>query len=280
LRRCGTSRESRDASTQNPETAVGMTTSSDDILSLTPPRADLRLRYGGDANQFLDLRVPKGKGRHALAVVIHGGYWRAKYDLLYAGHLCAALTAKGIATTNLEYRRVGNAGGGWPGTFADVRAAYQFLLQNARAHEFDERRVVVIGHSAGSQLGLCLAAREPGVKAVISLAGVVDLQRAYALHLSNDAVVEFLGGTPAEVADHYREADPTRLAIAARQWLVHGSEDDVVPPVFSRDYVGAKQKMKEDARLVEIAGAGHFDVVDPRSGAWKDVERTVVEAVG
>jgi len=196
------------------------------------------------------------------------------------GHLCAALTGKGIATANLEYRRVGNAGGGWPGTFADVRAGCQFLLQNARQYGFDARRVVVMGHSAGAQLGLCLAAHETAVKAAISLAGVVDLQRAYALHLSNDAVVEFLGGTPAEVADHYREADPMKVGIGARQWLVHGAEDDVVPPAFSRDYVSAKRKMKEDARLVSIARAGHFEVVDPRSGVWKDVERVVVEAVG
>ena len=263
-------------------------TSSDDILSLTPPKADVRLAYGSDENQFVDLRLPQGKGPHALAIAIHGGYWRAKYDLGYMGHPCAALTGKGIATANLEYRRVGNAGGGWPGTFADVRAAYQLLTQlstknvskNVPQYEFDVRRVVVMGHSAGGQLGLCLAAHEKGPMAVISLAGVVDLQRAYQLHLSNDAVVEFLGGTPTEVADHYREADPMKLAIGARQWLVHGASDDVVPPAFSRDYVGAKQKMKEDARLVEIAGAGHFEVVDPRSGAWKEVERVVLEAVG
>src|SRR5271155_3855132 len=101
----------------------------DDILSLTPPKADARLAYGSDENQFIDLRLPKAKGPHPLAIAIHGGYWRAKYDLGYMGHLCAALTSKGIATANLEYRRVGNAGGGWPGTFADVRAAYQFLTQ-------------------------------------------------------------------------------------------------------------------------------------------------------
>ncbi|HWY22816.1 MAG TPA: alpha/beta hydrolase [Candidatus Acidoferrum sp.] len=255
-------------------------TSSDDILSLAPPKADARAAYGSDANQFVDLRMPKGKGPYGLAIVIHGGFWRAKYDLGYAGHLCAALTAKGIATANLEYRRVGNAGGGWPGTFADVRTAYQFLLQSARQYQLDARRVVVIGHSAGGQLGICLAAHESGVNAVVSLAGVLDLQRAYALHLSNDAVVEFLGGTPAEVGDHYKEADPMKLTVAARQWLVHGAEDDVVPPAFSRDYAGAKRKMKEDARLVEIARAGHFEVVDPRAGAWKDVERVVMEAAG
>jgi len=254
--------------------------SSDDILDLAPPRADARLVYGGDGNQFLDLRLPKTQEPRGLAVCIHGGYWRAKYDLRYMGHLCAALTAKGIATANLEYRRVGNAGGGWPGTFSDIRAGYQFLAQNARKYEFDVQRVVAIGHSAGGQLALCLAAHEAGVKAAIALAGVVDLRRAYELHLSNDAVVEFLGGTPAEVADHYHEADPMKLAIRARQWLVHGAADDVVPAALSRDYVSSKLKAKEDAHLLEIAGAGHFDVVDPRSGAWKDVERLVIEAAG
>ena len=260
--------------------AQGVMTTGDDILGLAPPKADVRVAYGSDENQFVDLRLPAGKGPHALAINIHGGFWRAKYDLGHAGHLCAALTAKGITTANVEYRRVGNAGGGWPGTFADIRAACQFLLQNARQYGVDARRVVVMGHSAGGQLGLCLAAHESGVKAVISLAGVADLQRAYALHLSNDAVVEFLGGTPAEVGDHYKEADPMKLAIGARQWLVHGAADDVVPPVFSRDYVTAKRKAKEDARLVAIAGAGHFELIDPRSEAWKEVERVVTEAVG
>ncbi len=100
-----------------------------------------------------------------------------------------------------------------------------------------------MGHSAGGQLALCLAAHEAGVTRVVSLAGVVDMQRAYQLHLSNDAVVEFLRGTPAEVPDHYREADPVELSIPhARQWLIHGATDDVVPPDFSRDYVAAKEK--------------------------------------
>jgi acetyl esterase/lipase len=253
-------------------------TSADDILGFTPPKADLRIPYGRDENQFIDLRLPKGEGAHPLAICFHGGFWRAKYNLEYAGHVCAALTARGIATANVEYRRVGNAGGGWPGTFADVRAAYHFLVQNAGRNHLNVRRVVAIGHSAGGELAFCLASHEAGVKAVISLAGVMDLHRAYALHLSHDAVVEFLGGTPTQVADHYREADPMTLKIKARQWLVHGSEDDIVPPSFSKDYTDAKHKMEEQACLLAIAGAGHFDVVDPRSAAWKDVERVVMEA--
>jgi acetyl esterase/lipase len=257
---------------------------SDDILTLTPPPADARISYGSDPNQFFDLRSPKDKstGPSPLVINIHGGYWRARYNLDHAGHLCAALTAKGFVTANLEYRRVGNEGGAWPATFTDVRAAYNFLVQNARQHNIDRDKIVVMGHSAGGQLALCLAAHEPGVTRVVSLAGVVDLQRAYQLHLSNDAVVEFLGGTPVSVPDHYREADPMRISIRkARQWLIHGSADDTVPPEFSRDYVATKRKrtgpQKEDAHLLAIDGAGHFDLIDPRSSAWKQVERTVLQ---
>src|SRR5579862_5504254 len=135
---------------------------ADDILSLRPPPADARVAYGSDPNQFVDLRLPaaaaKNTGPFPLVINIHGGYWRAKYNLDHAGHLCAALTARGLATANLEYRRVGNDGGAWPGTFSDIRSAYQFLVQNAQAHNLDSRRVVVMGHSAGGQLALCLAA--------------------------------------------------------------------------------------------------------------------------
>jgi len=259
---------------------------SDDVLTLPPPPADARLAYGTDTNQFLDLRLPaskeKSKAPFPVIINIHGGFWRAKYNLDHAGHLCAALTAKGLATANLEYRRVGNEGGGWPGTFADIRSAYHFLVQNAQRHNLDSTRIVLMGHSAGGQLALCLAAHERSVTRVISLAGVVDLKRAFQLHLSNDAVVEFLRGTPSEVPDHYREADPTELSIPqARQWLIHGSADEIVPPAFSREYVSTKQKRsgkeKEDAQLIEISGAGHFDVIDPRSEAWKRVEATALE---
>jgi acetyl esterase/lipase len=259
---------------------------SDDILTTPPPPADARIAYGADPNQFLDLRLPSSSSREKrrpfpLLINIHGGFWRAKYNLDHAGHLCAALTAKGVATANLEYRRVGNEGGAWPGTFADIRSAYNFLVQNSRKHNLNAQNMIAMGHSAGGQLALCLAAHEASLTRVISLAGVVNLERAYQLHLSNDAVVEFMHGTPSEVPDHYREADPVQLSIPqAKQWLVHGSTDDTVPVEFSRDYVAAKQKRvgkeKEVVHLLEIAGASHLDVIDPHSPAWKQIEDLVL----
>src|SRR6202158_4680765 len=116
-----------------------LSTMPDDILSVPPPRADARLAYGTDTNQFLDLRLPsakeKSKPPYPLVINIHGGFWRAKYNLDHAGHLCAALTARGLATPKLEYRRVGHDGGAWAGTFADLRSAFQLVRQNAQADE-------------------------------------------------------------------------------------------------------------------------------------------------
>ena len=252
--------------------------SADDILDLTPPPADSRLCYGSHAAQFLDLRLPKAKGPHPIAVNIHGGYWRNKYSLDHAGHLCAALTAMGIATANFEYRRIGDEGRGWPGTLEDIRNAYRYARQVAHQHEIDPDRCVVLGHSAGGELALALASREALMRGVVSLAGVLDLQRAFELHLSKDAVVEFLGGKPNEVPEHYHEADPMQLAIPkVTQWLVHGKEDDDVPPDFSRHYVEAKRKRDDNVRLLELEKTGHFDVIDPRTEAWKQIEQTVLQ---
>jgi acetyl esterase/lipase len=250
---------------------------SEDILTLAPPPADARIAYGADPNQFAEIRLPKTKGPFPVVMNIHGGFWRAKYDLAHAGHLCAALTAKGCATWNIEYRRVGNPGGGWPGTFEDVRKACRYLPQIAKRYDLDPARMLVMGHSAGGQLALSLAAHEPSLKRVISLAGVLDLQQAWEQHLSNDAVVEFLGGKPKDVPEHYREADPMEFSVdhATTQWLIHGAPDDVVPCNFSRSYAEQKKKGGEDVHYLEISTAGHFDLIDPHSNAWPKVESTV-----
>lgn len=253
--------------------------SSEDILTSEPPAADRRLTYGSDLSHFIHVRIPGGKGPHPVVFFIHGGYWRAKYDLTYAGHLCHALKQAGIATWNIEYRRAGNSGGGWPGTFEDVRSAYR-MLQNSHDHglsQLDLKHLCVAGHSAGGQLALCLAAREQKITRVLALAGVVDLRRAWELHLSNDAVHEFLGGSPADVPGRYREASPAEQQIHARQVLIHGTADDSVPYEISRSYVERKQQTGEVVELITMPATGHFEIVDPASAVWKTVRKTFLE---
>lgn len=257
-----------------------MNASAEDILSKPQPQPDERVPYGTDPNQFIEVRLPHAAGPHRALINIHGGFWRAKYDLVHAGHLCESLRQAGLATFNLEYRRVGNPGGGWPGTFADIRAAYRFIRQQSKTFHLNPAQLVIMGHSAGSQLALCLVAHEPSLQRVISLAGVVDLKKAFALHLSNDAVAEFMGGPPDKVPEHYAEADPMeeQLPHATKQWLIHGTSDDIVPVQFSRDYVSQKTAKGESAVLVEIPQAGHFDLINPNSEAFKQVKATVLSA--
>jgi acetyl esterase/lipase len=253
----------------------------DDILSLVPPPADERVPYGSGAHQFGDLRLPKGNGPHPVVMNIHGGFWRNEYDLTHAGHLCAALTAEGVATWNLEYRRIGNPGGGWPGTLDDVRTGAAHLEKIAAERSLDLKRVVAMGHSAGGHLVLWLAKPTAiALRGVVALAPVADLRRAWELKLSNTVVADLLGGSPQDLPDRYRSASPIELVpLGVAQRLLHGTNDDIVPLEISRRYVAAAKKSGDDSTLIEVAGAGHFELIDPRSSAWPVVKEAVLELV-
>ncbi len=265
----------------------------EDILTLPAPPADARIAYGRDPQQFGDLRLPAtGVGPHPVVVLLHGGYWRARYDLAYFGHAAADLTARGSATWNLEYRRGGKPGGGWSGTFLDGAAGMDHLRALAASHPLDLDRVVVLGHSAGGHLALWLAARprialESAIytpdpllpKAVVSLAGVLDLRQASARHLSNDAAHELLGGLPERYPERYAAASPAELLpLGVPAILIHGTADDSVPYALSHDYADQARVVGDEVELVTLPGVGHFEVVDPRAPEWQVVVQAVERA--
>ncbi len=231
--------------------------------------------------------MPKRKGPYPVVVVIHGGCWYSEYDLSQVANFSASLTRLGVATWNLEYRRIGNPGAGWPGTFSDVSGGTDHLRVLARSYPLDLKRVIVIGHSAGGQLALWLAARSRlpknsplyannplPLRGIVSLAGITDLRR-YRPNCG-DAVNKLLGGAPEEVPRRYQQTSPKELLpLKVGQRLIHGALDEIVPVDFSRDYEVAARKKGDRVRLTIVANAGHFDLIAPQSSAWPAVEEAV-----
>jgi acetyl esterase/lipase len=245
------------------------------------PRLE-RLRYGAGPHQFGHLWLPAQAGLHPVAIVIHGGFWRAQYGLDHIEHLCRELARQGIASWGLEYRRIGHPGGGWPGTCEDVWDGAAYLPTLAARYRLDPDRVVVLGHSAGGHLALWLAAQHSvPLTGVVSLAGVTDLRQAWRLGLGRGVVAEFLGGSPEEVPERYDLASPIELLpLGVPQRLVHGDLDDTVPCGMSRDYQAAAMAMGDNAVLLTLAGAGHFEPIDPRAPEWATVLHAVRQLLG
>ncbi|WP_426245768.1 alpha/beta hydrolase family protein [Nocardioides sp. LHG3406-4] len=227
-----------------------------------------RIAYGDGDAQFGELTRPSGSSR-GLVVVIHGGFWKAEYDLGLGRPLAADLAARGWTTWNIEFRRVG-AGGGFPATFDDVHAAIEKLADL----DVDTSRVVTLGHSAGGHLATWAAARgrfdrwptAVPVTEVVSQAGVVDLTGAYDADLGSGAVAALMGGPP---GPDYDLTDPLRqVPLDAPVWCVHGRADTVVSPEQSVRYVDRARAAGATAEVVEVDG-DHFVVIDTDSEAWR-----------
>ena len=213
--------------------------------------------YGDHPSQVCDHYRPDEGDGWPLAVLIHGGFWRAKYGRDLEEPLALDLVARGWAVWNVEYRRLGD-GGGWPATFADVEAAVDALGE-------DRSRAVAIGHSAGGQLAVWVAQRA-GLAGAVSQAGALDLDELWRLGTSDGVVGELLGGGPAEVPERYDAASPARrLPVGVPTLLVHGELDEDVPVHISREFAAAAGDACE---LVVIDDEGHYEHLEPGSRSW------------
>ncbi len=253
------------------------------ILDLLAPRR--RCRYGPHRSQRADLYLPAGAGPHPVMVTVHGGSWQARYGKIVMRGLVGDLCKRGWAVWNIEYRRVGEAGG-WPQTFEDVAAAIDCLSELDAP--LDLERVGILGHSAGGHLALWAAGREklprgaPGTcgtpacihpRCVISQAGVCDLLDGYR-RWNGGAVKALMGGSPEQFPVRYAVADPlTRVPLSIPVLLVHGVEDATVSVELSRSYERAAREAGGNIELVEIEGraGSHRAHIDPSGEAWEAV---------
>lgn len=264
------------------------------IMAQPQPVAGERNSYGTAPAQFGELRLPEGQGPFPLAVLVHGGCWRAEYGLDHIAALAADLNERGIATWAIEYRRLGETGGGWPGTFDDVVAGLARLEAIANERPIDLDRMVLVGHSAGGHLALWLASREQlpenhrwhgrmpeGMRGVVGLAAITDLaEYATGSGACNAAVPMLLGDDATRSADRLGLGSPDRLlppAVAVH--LVHGREDRIVPVAQSERYAEQVRRAGGRAGQTVVSGAGHFDLIAPFARAWAQVRSVIIETL-
>lgn len=265
-----------------------------DLLGRERPGTDIRIPYGTLPDQFGELWLPDGPGPHPTVVMVHGGCWLASLPgVELMAYISEDLRRRGIAVWNVEYRRLGTPGAGYPGTFLDVAAAVDHLREVAKAHPLDLSRLVGVGHSAGGHLALWAGARpvigtesplhtpDPlKLKGVLTLAGINDLE-AYRAEGPDacggpDTIDGLTGAKERPGADLYADTSPAAMTpLQIDQIIVSGELDHIVPPAFGRNYRDKAEAAGEMVTVLEYPGAGHFELIDPTSAAWADISRQI-----
>ncbi len=250
--------------------------------------------YGPAPHQFAELWLPQGPGPHRTLVMIHGGCWLADLpgtELM--AYLSEDLRRHGYAVWSIDYRRIGDEGGGYPGTFVDTATAIDKLKEIAPAEKLDLGKLVAIGHSAGGHLATWSAARPrlPKTSAVakessLAIAGVISLAGINDLKAYRESGPSACGGPPTIDAltgaamrsktDILADTSPAALLpLGVRQIVISGALDKIVPPVFGKDYVAAATKKGDTVKEITIENAGHFELIDPTSDAWTTIRAEI-----
>lgn len=253
-----------------------------DIAQLSSPPPDQRIAYGSDPLQFGHLRLPSGPGPYPIVVFVHGGCWLSQFDIAHVGPLEQAIADSGYAVWSLEYRRVGDVGGGWPNTFLDVARGVDHLRVLAPEHELDLARVIASGHSAGGHFALWASARDSlpeeselymedplEIHGVLALAPAPDLEGVHASGACDNVIDRLMAGGPDEYPLRYQHGSPMHLTpVSIPQVLIVGQHDQSWGPAGRAYHRRVVSKGAERVSLVEATESGHFEVIVPSTSSW------------
>ena len=242
--------------------------------------------YGKDSLQYGELHLPSGKGPFPVIVMIHGGCWLAEFDMNHMRALAGAFSDKGYAVWNIEYRRVGHPGGGWPGTFLDVAAAADHVRELAKEYALDMKQVVAVGHSAGGHLALWLGIRHKltskseiytrnplPFKGILALEPGTELKLIHHNRVCGHVIDGLMGGSPEEVPEHYRDASPNaQIPIGVPHTVLIGWHSGF-GILGSSYYYSAKEAGDHQVAMVEAPESGHFEMINPDTSTWPIVLR-------
>lgn len=266
------------------------------------------IKYGSEPTSFGELQLPTSKaGPFPVAVLIHGGCWRSERGSTASFRALAdRLAADGIAAWNIEYRRVGHYGGGWPGTFIDLGKAVDLLPQLSGQHQLDLSRIILVGHSSGGHFAAWLAARKrlPKTSAIrgepaVDFRGVV-LADAFidplvidskgvngALYCGEPVLERLIGGSTEARAEQLRQISPIAwLPWSTQQEYVISSRRYPVTPtrpladgrttMVMQDYPALARAAGDTINVDIVQDADHGDFTKANTAAFDAVHRAVV----
>lgn len=256
--------------------------------AVTQPQqaADHRINYGPHIFQFGDLRLPSTEGPHPVVVIVHGGCWTARYGLHLMDAMAERLAELGLASWNIEFRRVGQKDSAWPDTFDDVALALRYVDNLSDKYDLNTDRVILVGHSSGGHLVLWLAIQvassklgsELTIRGVVALAPVADITavattEGYACRESLDGL---MGGTYADYPQRYRAASPASMDnIDIPLIVVSGDQDDIIPSQHVQNFADAVKKTGNTVRHIVVSPSGHFEMITPAATVWAEIETVI-----
>ncbi|NPT55157.1 alpha/beta hydrolase family protein [Paraburkholderia elongata] len=280
---------------------VGLTPTAQPIdiqeyLAIKGPTPQATFNYGAARSQVVEFFRPAGRGPFPVAILIHGGCWLSEYGGLEQFRaLAAALARQGVATWSIEYRRVDEAGGGYPGTFEDIAAAVDMLGAKSAQLGLDPLRVIAVGHSAGADLALWAAARGKipefsplfeknplRIPTVISVGGLPDLRTdAATIARSCRIATTSLTGTPSDARpDVFADTSPAAMLPDGVDTIgINGAEDTIAPPYIAQAYAALARQKGDQARVIVVDGADHLDEATTSSTVWPVLDAAILEAL-